>query len=86
MGDPQPEGLLGDKQGILNRTTALSEKAYLTSGVEELIRNLIPFKFKVVCGVQHLHHHVFYEVPKVSNDIRNGYLKEVHERITYLVK
>jgi NAD(P)H dehydrogenase (quinone) len=77
MGSPEPEGLLGDKKVILIRTTALSKKAYTISGVETLIRNLLTFKFKVVCGVKSLEHHVFYEVPSVSNDVREGYLKEV---------
>lgn len=72
-------GKLGDKKVILIRTTALSKKAYKDSGVEELIRNLLTFKFKVVCGVQSLEHFVFHEVPSVTSDVRKRYLEEVQK-------
>lgn len=77
MGRYQPEGLLGDKTVIIFRTTALSEEAYVTSGVENLIRTLSEYKFKVVCGIKALEHHVFYEVPSVSDDVRRSYLDQV---------
>ncbi len=79
MSASQPEGLLGDKHVILIRTTALSKKAYQTSGVESLIRNLLKFKFTVVCGVQSLTHHVYYAVPQETTQIRERYLQDVHE-------
>jgi NAD(P)H dehydrogenase (quinone) len=79
MGKERPEGLLKDKKVIFIRTTALPEKDYLVSGVEDLIRNLLNFKFVVVCGVESLEHNVFYEVPRVSKEIRQKYLKEIYK-------
>jgi NAD(P)H dehydrogenase (quinone) len=79
MGKTQPEGLLIDKKVIFIRTTALPEEAYKKSGVEDLIRNLLTFKFIIVCGVEDLEHHVFYEVPSVLDVVRKKYLEEVRE-------
>ena len=77
MGETQPEGLLLDKKVIFIRTTALPEVAYRVSGVEDLIRTLLTYKFVTVCGVKDLEHHVFYEVPSVSDQVRKQYLEEV---------
>ncbi|MHA1994144.1 MAG: NAD(P)H-dependent oxidoreductase [Candidatus Hodarchaeales archaeon] len=79
MGEYGPEGLLTSKRVQVIRTTALSEEAYMKSGVENLIRTLLEYKFIVVCGVSDLQHHVFYEVPSVSAEVRKEYLNQVQE-------
>lgn len=84
MGKDGPKGLLVDKKMIFVRTTALPKDAYVKSGVENLIRSMLTYQFVVVCGVKALEHHVFYEVPSVSDEIRQGYLKKAKELGRYL--
>ena len=79
MGENGPKGMLTKKEVMIIRTTSLPEKAYFKSGVENLIRNLLEYKFLVVCGVKKLSHHVFYEVPNVSDETRKGYLNQIRE-------
>jgi NAD(P)H dehydrogenase (quinone) len=78
MGKTQPEGLLRNKKIIMIRTTALSEEMYLKSGVEELIKNLYSFKFKIVCGIKELQHLIFYAVSDIPDELRKSYLDEIY--------
>ena len=79
MGETGPEGKLSDKRVVIVRTTSLSEDSYRQSGVEDLISNMLVFKFQVVCGVKDLEQHVFYGVPSATDEVRKGYLDKARE-------